>query len=126
MADRGVVLSENEVGAAIGDIQTPPPYDTGYRAAQETPVQNGSQRNIPLTDSQKLTLRTYQSRLTTLAKQKSEIDVQVAKIEGAMQVDMMKIAMTNNIVPEQFGFNDNLEIIPTPKQGQGGPPPRRA
>src|SRR5580698_11300831 len=77
--------------------------------------------NIPLTDGQKLTLRTYQSRLTTLAKQKSEIDVQIAKIEGAMQVDMMKIAMTNNIDPEQFGFNDNLEIIPTPKQGPGGP-----
>ena len=78
--------------------------------------------NIPLTDSQKLILRTYQSRLTTLAKQKSEIDVQVAKIEGAMQVDMMKIAATNNINPEKFGFNDNLEIIPSP--GQGGP--RRA
>jgi len=75
--------------------------------------------NIPLTDSQKLTLRTYQSRLATLAKQKSEIDVQVAKIEGAMQVDMMKIAMTNNIDPAKFGFNDNLEIIPSP--GLPGP-----
>ena len=119
MADRGVVLSENEVGAAIGDIQTPPPYDTGYRAAQETAVQNGSQRNLPLTDSQKLTLRTYQSRLTTLAKQKSEIDVQAAKIEGAMQVDMMKIAMTNNIDPEKFGFNENLDIIPSQPQNSG-------
>jgi hypothetical protein len=82
--------------------------------------------NIPLTDGQKLTLRTYQSRLTTLAKQKSEIDVQVAKIEGAMQVDMMKIAMTNNIDPMKFGFNDNLDIIPAVQQVQNGPPPHRA
>jgi hypothetical protein len=93
--------------------------------AQES-AQNTSAVNIPLTDGQKLTLRTYQSRLTTLAKQKSEIDVQVAKIEGAMQVDMMKIAMTNNIDPMKFGFNDNLEIIPAQQSGQGGPPPRRA
>ena len=69
--------------------------------------------NIPLTDGQKLILRTYQSRLTGLAKQKSDIDVQVAKIEGAMQVDMMKIAATNNIDPEKFGFSENLDIIPS-------------
>jgi len=90
------------------------------------PVDQTPTVNIPLTDGQKLTLRTYQSRLTTLAKQKSEIDVQVAKIEGAMQVDMMKIAMTNNIDPMKFGFNDNLDIIPAQQPGQGGPPPRRA
>jgi hypothetical protein len=71
--------------------------------------------NIPLTDGQKLLLRSYQNRLTTLAKQKSDIDVQVARVEGAMQVDMMKIAQSNNIDPEKFGFNDNLEIIPTGK-----------
>ena len=93
MADRGVFLSENGV-----DVVTP-------------------LVNIPLTDGQKLTLRTYQSRLTTLAKQKSEIDVQVAKIEGAMQVDMMKIARTNNIDPEKSGFNDNLDIIPAQQPG---------
>ena len=82
--------------------------------------------NIPLTDSQKLILRTYQSRLTGLARQKSEIDVQVAKIEGAMQVDMMKIAMTNNIDPEKFGFSENLDIIPSQRPGQSGPSPRLA
>ena len=87
---------------------------------QEVPeVQPESTVNIPLTDSQKLLLRTYQSRLTTLAKQKSEIDVQAAKIEGAMQVDMMKIAMTNNIDPEKFGFNENLDIIPSQPQNSG-------
>ena len=84
-----------------------------------TEVQPESTVNIPLTDSQKLLLRTYQSRLTTLAKQKSEIDVQAAKIEGAMQVDMMKIAMTNNIDPEKFGFNENLDIIPSQPQNSG-------
>ena len=40
MADKGVVLSESEVGATIGDIQTPP---------QPTV----SSVNIPLTDAQK-------------------------------------------------------------------------
>ena len=95
-------------------------------APEVVPVDQTPTVNIPLTDGQKLTLRTYQSRLTTLAKQKSEIDVQVAKIEGAMQVDMMKIAMTNNIDPMKFGFNDNLDIIPAQQLGQGGPPPRRA
>ena len=81
--------------------------------------------NVPLNDSQKLILRTYQSRLATLRGQKGEIDVQIARLEGAMQVDMMKIALTNNIDPTKFGFSDNLEIIPAVQPGQGGPPPRR-
>ena len=89
------------------------------------PVDTTPTVNIPLTDGQKLIFRTYQSRLTTLAKQKSDIDVQIARIEGAMQVDMMKIAMTNKIDPEKFGFNDNLEIIPVSKAPQV-PPPHRA
>ena len=78
--------------------------------------------NIPLTDGQKLLLRSYQNKLNLLAKQKSEIDVQVARVEGAMQLDMMKIARENNIDPTKFGFNDNLEIIPLQPQGM----PRRA
>ena len=96
MADRGVDLtgfSESEVGV-----------------------------NVPLTDAQKLLLRSYQNKLNLLAKQKSEIDVQVARVEGAMQLDMMKIARENNIDPTKFGFNDNLEIIPSQPQGM----PRRA
>ena len=108
MADRGVVLCESEVGATIGDIQTPPPQDT-------MPVQ--SPVNVPLTDAQKYLLRSYQNKLNLLAKQKSEIDVQVARVEGAMQLDMMKIARENNIDPTKFGFNDNLEIIPSQPQG---------
>ena len=78
-----------------------------------TEVQPESTVNIPLTDSQKLLLRTYQSRLTTLAKQKSEIDVQVARVEGAMQLDMMKIARENNIDPAKCGFNENFDILPS-------------
>ena len=116
MADRGVVLSESEVGATIRDIQTPPPQDT-------MPVKNGSPVNVPLTDSQKYLLRSYQNKLNLLAKQKSEIDVQVARVEGAMQVDMMNIARENNIDPTKFGFNDNLEIIAS--QPQGMPPGMR-
>jgi hypothetical protein len=118
MADRGVVLtgfSESEVETAMGDIQNPPPQDTA-------PVQNGSLVNVPLTDAQKLLLRSYQNKLNLLAKQKSEIDVQVARVEGAMQLDMMKIARENNIDPTKFGFNDNLEISPSQPQGM----PRRA
>jgi hypothetical protein len=69
--------------------------------------------NIPLTSDQKYTLRSYQNRLNLLAKQKSEIDVQVARVEGAMQIDMMKIALENNIDPTKFGFNDNLEVVPS-------------
>lgn len=68
--------------------------------------------NTPLTDAQKYLMRSYQNRLNILAKQKSEIDVQVARVEGAMQVDMMKIARENNIDPLKFGFNENLDIIP--------------
>ena len=86
----------------------------------ESPV--GGTVNIPLTDGQKLLLRSYQNKLNLLAKQKSEIDVQVARVEGAMQLDMMKIARENNIDPTKFGFNDNLEIIPSQPQGV----PRRA
>ena len=118
MADRGVVLSESEVGATIGDIQTPPPQDT-------MPVQNGSPVNVPLTDAQKLLLRSYQNKLNLLAKQKSEIDVQVARVEGAMQLDMMKIARENNIDPTKFGFSENLDIVPAGSQPQGPPPGMR-
>ena len=78
--------------------------------------------NVPLTDTQKYLLRSYQNKLNLLAKQKSEIDVQVARVEGAMQLDMMKIARENNIDPTKFGFNDNLEIIASQPQGM----PRRA
>ena len=78
--------------------------------------------NVPLTDAQKYLMRSYQNKLNLLAKQKSEIDVQVARVEGAMQLDMMKIARENNIDPTKFGFNDNLEIIPSQPQGM----PRRA
>ena len=84
--------------------------------------------NVPLTDAQKYLMRSYQNKLNLLAKQKGEIDVQIARVEGAMQLDMMKIASDNNIDPAKFGFNDNLEIIPAVQPGQGGPPPgmRRA
>ena len=81
------------------------------------------QVNVPLTDAQKYLLRSYQNKLNLLAKQKSEIDVQVARVEGAMQVDMMNIARENNIDPTKFGFNDNLEIIAS--QPQGMPPGMR-
>ena len=93
----------------------PPSQPEG--SGQQTPLVN-----IPLTDGQKLLLRSYQNKLNLLAKQKSEIDVQVARVEGAMQLDMMKIATENNIDPTKFGFNDNLEIIPSQPQGM----PRRA
>ena len=79
--------------------------------------------NIPLTDAQKYLMRSYQNKLNLLAKQKSEIDVQVARVEGTMQLDMMKIARENNIDPTKFGFNDNLEIIAS--QPQGMPPGMR-
>ena len=75
--------------------------------------------NIPLTDGQKLLLRSYQNKLNLLAKQKSEIDVQVARVEGAMQLDMMKIARENNIDPTKFGFSENLDIIPAVQPPQG-------
>lgn len=108
-------MEELQVGAGTASEAGQP--------AQETAVQNGSAVNIPLTDGQKLLLRSYQNKLNLLSKQKSEIDVQVARVEGAMQLDMMKIARENNIDPMKFGFNDNLEIIPSqPLQGM----PRRA
>ena len=88
-----------------------PPSQPEY-SGQKTPAVN-----IPLTDGQKLLLRSYQNKLNLLAKQKSEIDVQVARVEGAMQLDMMKIARENNIDPTKFGFNENLEIIPSQPQG---------
>ena len=75
------------------------------------------QVNVPLTDAQKYLMRSYQNKLNLLAKQKSEIDVQVARVEGAMQLDMMKIARENNIDPTKFGFNENLDIIPSQPQG---------
>ena len=95
----------------------------GAADATETVVHSTPTVNVPLTDAQKLLLRSYQNKLNLLAKQKSDIDVQVARVEGAMQLDMMKIARENNIDPTKFGFNDNLEIIPSqPLQGM----PRRA
>jgi hypothetical protein len=94
----------------------------GVASATEIVVHSTPTVNIPLTDGQKLLMRSYQNKLNLLAKQKSEIDVQVARVEGAMQLDMMKIARENNIDPTKFGFNDNLEIIPSQPQGM----PRRA
>jgi hypothetical protein len=109
-----------------GLVETPAGLtDATDAAPMVPPVQNGNPVNVPLTDSQKYLLRSYQNKLNLLAKQKSEIDVQVARVEGAMQVDMMKIAQANNIDPLKFGFNDNLEIIPSPQLPQGPPPSMR-
>ena len=88
-----------------------PPSQPEY-SGQKTPAVN-----IPLTDAQKYLMRSYQNKLNLLAKQKSEIDVQVARVEGTMQLDMMKIARENNIDPTKFGFNENLDIIPVQPQG---------
>ncbi len=98
-------VSDNTVGLLNSEVSP-------LKTAEKTP-----EVNVPLTDAQKLLLRSYQNKLNLLAKQKSEIDVQVARVEGAMQLDMMKIARENNIDPAKFGFNDNLEIIPSQPQG---------
>ena len=111
-------MEELQIGAG-----TPKELTDATDAAPVVPPQEvPEQVNVPLTDAQKYLLRSYQNKLNLLAKQKSEIDVQVARVEGAMQLDMMKIARENNIDPTKFGFNDNLEIIPSQPQGM----PRRA
>ena len=109
-------MEELQVGAG-----TPKELTDATDAAPVVPPQE------PLTDAQKYLLRSYQNKLNLLAKQKSEIDVQVARVDGAMQLDMMKIARENNIDPVKFGLNENLDIIPSQPQGQtpGGLPPRR-
>jgi len=111
-------VSDNTVG--LLDIQKH--AQTESEASPSKTAEKTPEVNVPLTDGQKLLLRSYQNKLNLLAKQKSEIDVQVARVEGAMQLDMMKIARENNIDPTKFGFNDNLEIIASQPQG----PPRRA
>lgn len=114
-------MEELQVGAG-----TPKEFTDATDAAPVVPPQeqyaDEVPEQVPLTDAQKYLLRSYQNKLNLLAKQKSEIDVQVARVEGAMQLDMMKIARENNIDPTKFGFNDNLEIIASQPQGM----PRRA
>ena len=124
-------VSDNTVGLQTG-AGTPKELTDATAAAPvvspSQPEGSGQQTpavNIPLTDGQKLLLRSYQNKLNLLAKQKSEIDVQVARVEGAMQLDMMKIARENNIDPTKFGFNENLDIMPTQGPPPGGLPSRR-
>ena len=107
-------MSLEEVKQVAGNVEAP--------EVVPVPVDQTPTVNIPLTSDQKYLMRSYQNKLNLLAKQKSEIDVQVARVEGAMQLDMMKIARENNIDPTKFGFNDNLEIIASQPQGM----PRRA
>jgi hypothetical protein len=114
-------LQVEEVGATA-----PAPLTDATDAAPVVPAYSTNAAvNVPLNDSQKLVLRTYQSRLATLAKQKGEIDIQIARIEGAMQLDMMKIAVDNKIDPTKFGFSENLDIIPVPPQATNNPSPQR-
>ena len=108
-------LSDNTVG--LLNIQKH--AQTASEAPQAKTAEKTPDVNVPLTDAQKYLMRSYQNRLNLLAKQKSEIDVQVARVEGAMQLDMMKVARENNIDPSKFGFNENLDIIPANPQ----PPP---
>jgi hypothetical protein len=114
-------MSLEEVKQVAGNVEAP-------LEVVPMPVDTTPTVNIPLTGDQKYILRSYQNKLNLLAKQKGEIDVQIARVDGAMQIDMMKIAQANNIDPTKFGFNDNLEIIPAVQPGQGGLPPnmRRA
>ena len=102
-------MEELQVGAG-----TPKEFTDATDAA---PFVTAVPVNVPLTDAQKYLMRSYQNKLNLLAKQKSEIDVQVARVEGTMQLDMMKIARENNIDPTKFGFNENLDIIPSQPQG---------
>ena len=113
-----MIMEELQVGAG-----TPKEFTDATDAAPVVPPQEQyadevpEQVNVPLTDAQKYLMRSYQNKLNLLAKQKSEIDVQVARVEGTMQLDMMKIARENNIDPTKFGFNENLDIIPSQPQG---------
>ena len=115
-------MEELQIGAGTSKELTDATDAAPVVPPQEQPAGDAT-TNVPLTDAQKYLLRSYQNKLNLLAKQKSEIDVQVARVEGAMQVDMMKIARENNIDPTKFGFNDNLEIIAS--QPQGMPPGMR-
>ena len=74
--------------------------------------------NIPLTGDQKFLLRSIQTRLANFAKAKLELDVQVARFEGILQLEMMKIAHSNKIDTETSSLDDTLNIVPTPKEPQ--------
>jgi hypothetical protein len=77
--------------------------------------------NIPLSGDQKFLLRSIQTRLANFAKSKLELDVQVARFEGILQLEMMKIAHSNKINMETSSLNDTLDIVPKPKEPASNP-----
>jgi hypothetical protein len=102
------------------ETPTPAPVPTVdeiiARLATPAPVPT---ENIPLSDAQRYLLKSIQAKLAKLGQQKAEIDVQLVRFEGILQIEMLKIASTNKIDINKSGFNDNLEIVPMQTQGAG-------
>ncbi len=114
-------MSELEAGAGTSVPDVP----TATEAAQPQPTVN-----IPLSGDQKFVLRSIQTRLANFAKAKLELDVQIARFEGILQLEMMKMAHSNAIDMDKFALSDTLDIVPKPPEPKQNPfggqvPPRR-
>ena len=76
--------------------------------ADMPPKTQDPQINIPLNDSQKLSLRNLQNR-------RLATEIQLRDIDQALQVELNTITKTNNIDGLKYQLNDALEIVPLPK-----------
>lgn len=86
----------------------------------KTPVE-GVDVNIPLNDTQKLTLTNTRLRRMSIQRQIAELETQDAKLEGFFHGELMKIAITNKIDMQKFSLSDGLDIKPIPPKGAWQP-----
>jgi hypothetical protein len=74
---------------------------------EETQVE--TQKNLPLTDAQKVTVMTLQRKLIT-------VTTQHADLTQKLQAALTKIAADNQIDVKSFMLSDDLDLMPVPVQ----------
>ena len=73
--------------------------------------------NIPLTDAQKLSLKTMQVERITLEKNIADIQTQIARLDAMFHQELINISTANNIDREKFSLNSKtFAIQPVPLQ----------
>jgi hypothetical protein len=83
----------------------------GVTNAEETSVE--VQKNLPLTDAQKVTVMTLQRKLVNITAQHTDL---TQKLQAALT----KIAADNQIDVKNFMLTDDLDLVPVPQVQNSG------
>ena len=80
--------------------------DEGLVPKQAEPI------NLPLTDSQKLSVTTIRLKKVNIEKQIADLQTQAARLDAFFYSELSRIASENRIDMQKFVLSDDLELKP--------------